>query len=413
MPDNSVETAAAEGTLNKRSKSQVVVAYKATQLYFRPETFEFIIVPEDDAGEFEAHGMDMCKAVDDLHQANLGVTNAVERYGSLMHSTNPAALSGAKKDYDKAQDSLEAVAAVLKTKLEGLTPMAKFATGGSGIVELIPLRKKWSNQAKPEVAAAAAAPALTRRKYGKKSLFVDSRKIKKSWKTLSAREKSIARSLPRTAPSPAPAAAPVPGPGAAPAPGQDSPGPATMGGPQNPNGQQNILVRDANGKHQIDLEKLAKQVTELKPELKAEILSFDEKQINGILFEWAEAMNKDLKWERQGIKGHFTNNVDLSAQAQLMRYVCGVGAEAAWDPKNGKVGLKAEAKGEFVLAEGKANMTIYAPHRLGWVLRLTSRSGKVYPLGAIRAQLEVVLAGVVARVRWWSWPLRLSQVRRG
>ena len=323
MADNSVETAAAEGTLNTRSKSQVVVAYRATQLYFRPETFEFIIVPEDEAGEFEAHGMDMCKAVADLHQANLGVTNAVERYGSLMDSTDPAALSGAKKDYDKAQGSLEAVAAVLKKKLEGLEPMAKLATGGSGIVELIPVRKQWSNQPKPAGGAATAV----RRKYGRKSLFVDSRKIKKSWKTLSARQKNTARSRPR----------------AAPAPGPDHPNPGAVGDPHNPNGQENILVRDANGKHKIDWEKLAKQVKELKLELKAEIASFDENQTNGILFEWAEAMNKDLKWDPQSNNGYFTNNVDLSAQAQLMRYVCGVGAEAAWDPKNGKVGLKAEA----------------------------------------------------------------------
>jgi hypothetical protein len=347
-----------EGKLNTKHKSNVVVPYKPNQLYFRPGTFEIVEVPEDEAAAFEAHGRSMCKAVDDLHRANIAVSESVARYSALMNSPDPQALAGAKKDYDKAQSWLKKVQAVLSTNLQGLEPLSKMATGGGSIVELIPLSRTGGTGARGNPGT---------RQYGRKMVFVDSSRMGSGWRAF-----PLDRQRPR-------AGGPRSGPGSQ---------------QHEQNGHENLMMRDASGKKKVDTAKLMKQLKDLKPEIKAEIWKTD--QFSGVMFDWAEAMNKNLKIERQGIAGHFTNNVDLSAQAQLMRYMGGAGAEAVWDPKAGKMGLKAEAKAEFALAEGKASISLYAPHRIGWVLKLTSRDGKkIYPLGSIRAQLELVLVGVV------------------
>ena len=244
----------------------------------------------------------------------------------------------------------------LNKKLEGLDPLAKHATGGSGIVELIPLQRTGGTNARgnPNV-----------RQYGRKMVFVDSNQMNRGWRSF-----PLDRQRPR-------AGGPRSGPGSQ---------------QHEQNGHENLMMRDASGKKKVDWQKLRKQVNDLKPEIKLELVSFDDNQINGILFDWAEAMNKKLEWKTDE---SFSNNVDLSANAQLMRYLAGVGAETVWDPKNGKMGLKAEAKAEFALAEARGKAVLYVPHRLGWVLNFTSMSGKKYPLGAIRGQLELVLSGVV------------------
>lgn len=148
------------------------------------------------------------------------------------------------------------------------------------------------------------------------------------------------------------------------------------------------MTRDpATGERKLDAAKMMKQIKDIKPEIKAEFIKFDDKHFNGILFDWAKAWN---------VKGEYKNdNIDVSAQAQMMRYMGGVGAAATYDPSGGKLGFKAEAKAEFSVAEGKAAIAFYAPHRSGWVLHFQSpTSGKIYPLGAIRAKIEGVLAGV-------------------
>ncbi len=341
---------AAEGKKNTTSNSQVTVKYQPNRLYFRPDTAEIIKVVEHEAAAFEAHGYEMCKVVDDLHLANMAVSKCVTRYSMVMDSRDPTVLAGAKKDYEKAHQELKKAQAAVQVVLAQVEPLAKMATGGSSIVELIPLSSaRIGTQANPS----------GNRQLGKKTTFVISKRINSIWPKISL----------QGGPPEAP-----------PAPGSSTP-------------QENLLTRDADGKRKIDVQKLKTQLKDIKPEFKGSIWKPDE--VSGILFEWAESLNKKLVYENQWVKDNFHNNVELGAQAQLMRYAAGAGAEASWDPKAGKVGMKVEGKAEFNLAEGKAALVVYAPHRIGWVLKFTNPTGKVYPLGSIRARIEAILAGVV------------------
>jgi len=340
------QTPAGEGQLNTKRGSQVVVHYKPTQLYFRPETGELLLIPLEDAGAFEVHGKEMCKAVDDLHLANSALSDAISHYAERSGASDPRDRDDAKNGIDAARKKLEQANAALKEKIK---PLNKLAVGGNAIVELIPIRKVTSG-GKP-VADKNGKPL--QRRYGKKMTFVRSEKIKSHWRTYDLTSKTDTQS-----------------------------------------GHKSVLSKDANGKNKIDLGKLRKQLKEIKPKIKADFIDLDEHSVSGVLGDWAAAWNKTLHYDHQGIGSFGTNNVDVSAQAQLMRYMAGVGATAEWAPLEGKAGFKAEAKGEFALAEAKGSMTLYVPDRIGWVLQFTGKEDVVYPLGAIRGQFGLALSGV-------------------
>jgi hypothetical protein len=337
---------AGEGQLNTKRGSQVVVHYKPTQLYFRPETGELLLIPTADAGEFEVHGKEMCKAVDDLHLANIAMSNAISRYAEQYDASDPSDRVSAKSAVETARKKLDQANTALHEKIK---PLGTIATSGKSIVELIPIRKL-TNGGRP---VTDKNGKQLQRQYGKKMTFVRSDKIKSHWRTYDLTSKADTQS-----------------------------------------GHKSVLTKDANGKNKIDISKLQKQIKEIKPKIKAEFFDFDEHLVSGVLGDWAAAWNKTLHYDHQGIGSFGTNNVDVSAQAQLMRYMAGVGATAEWAPLEGKAGFKAEAKGEFALAEAKGCMTLYVPDRIGWVLQFTGKKGVVYPLGAIRGQFGLALSGV-------------------
>lgn len=356
MSDLSSQTPAAEGNLNSRTGSAVEVKYAANRLYFQPDTGEIIVLSVEDAGELEAHAFEMAKAVDDLHAANIKVSKAVDHYSEVKGSNDPALISFAKSQYDKAQHLLAEARRILTTNLKDVDVLAKHGTNASGIVELIPLQ------------SASGAPGRTRQ-YNRKVVHVKGAKLR----NLGLRRFPLDRERrPRSAAR------------------------NVVGSQQaDPNGSESFITRNTSGVS-VDRAKLLKQIKDIKPEIKAELLSFDDHSCDGIISDWAEAFNKKLTHQEEGIFGIGEKNIDFSAGAQLMRYAAGVGAEASWDPKNGKAGMKAECKAEFSLAEAKASLKFMAPHRLGWVLQFTSpTSNETYPLGAIRATLEIVAAGVV------------------
>jgi hypothetical protein len=340
------QTPAGEGQLNTKRGSQIVVHYKPTQLYFRPETGELLLIPVADASEFEVHGKEMCKAVDDLHLANIAMSNAISRYVEQRNTPNPSDRASAKSAIETARKKLDQASTALHEKIK---PLGTIAASGKSIVELIPIRKVTSG-GKP-VTDKNGKPL--QRQYGKKMTFVRSDKIKSHWRTYDLTSKADIQS-----------------------------------------GHKSVLTRDANGKNKIDISKLQKQLKEIKPKIKAELFDFDEHSVSGVLGDWAAAWNKTLHYDHQGIGSFGTNNVDVSAQAQLMRYMAGVGATGEWAPLEGKAGFKAEAKGEFALAEAKGSMTLYVPDRIGWMLQFTGKEGAVYPLGAIRGQFGLALSGV-------------------
>ncbi|HEY4317366.1 MAG TPA: hypothetical protein VGN04_07175 [Herbaspirillum sp.] len=337
MSDNNTSTG--RGKTNTTHQSRVPVPHQSTQLYFRPETGELLLVPNNDALDFENHGREMCKAVDDLHRANMGMSDAVAAF-QARNATDPTAKANAQKSVSAAEDKLHKANDALREKIK---PLGDIKMGGTSIVELIPIRQLKDG------------PAGNKRQaqYGKKMTYVRSDKIKNHWRTYKLTSKEDTQS-----------------------------------------GNKSILGKK-DGKSKVDYDKLKKQLTAIKPKIKAEFVDFNEHSVSGTLFEFAEAWNKDLKYSHQGLGKFATNNVDISAQAQFMRYMAGVGASAEWSPLEGKAGLKAEAKAEFALAEGKGSLTVYAPNRTGWVMQFTSQKGVSYPLGAIRGQLELAVAGIV------------------
>lgn len=342
---------AAQGKTNTTAQSQVEAKVQPCQFYFRPDTAEIICVPEKLAGPLQAHALEMAQAVQDLHDANIKVSEAVTKYGKAVATKDPQEVQKAKNDYDRAQGFLAKVQKILASKTKDLQ-LAKLDTNGSGMIELLPV--------------APGGPNGKGKQFNRKIVHVKStHPAAQGWRAFPIdRERGSASSQRRN-----------------------------VAGSQ-PHESESIFARDpATGKRSLDHKKMMKQISAIKPEIKAEFIKFDDVQFNGIIEDWALSWN--YKKEGQGLNGHFKDNIDTSRQAQTMRYMAGVGAAAVYDPSGGKLGLKAEAKAEFAVAEGKASIAFYAPHRIGWVLHFQSpTTGKLYPLGSIRAKIEAVLAGV-------------------
>lgn len=340
MAENDASTAGqdkpkAHGTMNIREGSQVFADYEPTELYFHPETGDLLIVPSHEAAEFEKHCMYMCKLVDDFHKANNAVTDAITVYAEKQGSSDPTEREGAEKAVEKAGEKLKE--ANDKLKDEGLKPLGSIAAGGKSIIELIPIRKTKAKDAKGK---------QKQMQYGRKMTYCQPQKKQDHWRTYKLTSKADTQS-----------------------------------------GQASIITKDKNGKNKVDKEKLAEQLKGVTAKL--ELVGFEEHSITTTLTDWAKAWNEDLQWQKP-----ISNNVDLSAKAQLMRFTAGIGAASEWSPSEGNVGLKAEAKADFAVAEARADAVWSIPDRLGVVLQFTGKK-EVYPLGAFRMQVALILTGVV------------------
>ncbi len=148
-----------------------------------------------------------------------------------------------------------------------------------------------------------------------------------------------------------------------------------------------------------------------------------EKEYHGVLTQWAKVMNGDiahfLERKTTDIEKHFNidpadpkRHVDLSAEAQLMRYTAGAGIEANFNPfqgnlfdkrdsgwvktmkrgiGEGKFGIKANAHADFAVAEGKVRTIWYWPHFAGWHCDATVLKQPI-DLGWWRFSADVVLS---------------------
>ena len=148
-----------------------------------------------------------------------------------------------------------------------------------------------------------------------------------------------------------------------------------------------------------------------------------ETEYHGVLTQWAKVMNGDiahfLERKTSDIEKHFNidptdpkRNVDLSAEAQLMRYTAGAGIEANFNPfqgnlfdkrdsgwaktmkrgiSQGKFGIKANAHADFAVAEGKVRTIWYWPHFAGWHCDPTVMEQPI-DLGWWRFSADIVLS---------------------
>ncbi len=169
-----------------------------------------------------------------------------------------------------------------------------------------------------------------------------------------------------------------------------------------------IVSQDANGNQvnktirqgKIDTAELKKQLSNVPVSLKFDLVD----DTNVIVSHWAEEMNKSLTWPKGDGKvdeSVYHQYVDISAQAQLMRYSHGGGASAEYNPSEKKLEGKIEGHASFALGEAKAEMALYLPDRLGVSLLFPAK--KVTPqtpdgvcnMGALRFAMKLVLSGSV------------------
>lgn len=147
-------------------------------------------------------------------------------------------------------------------------------------------------------------------------------------------------------------------------------------------------------------------------------------QYADIFSDWARVMNGDIKTfiERQqnAVEKHFNldpkdphRNIDLNAEAQLMRWAAGAGLEVNFNPfrgnlhdkrdrhwadrakrglKSGAFGIKANADASFAIAEGRVSTALYFPHYAGWHAT-PEVLGQDFDLGYFRFYGDIALYG--------------------
>lgn len=152
----------------------------------------------------------------------------------------------------------------------------------------------------------------------------------------------------------------------------------------------------------IDTEELKKQFKKASVSLKFEDELIEDSNV--VLTDWAEKMNKGLTWPKENAKpddeSTYHQYVDISAQAQLMRYSQGAGLSAEFNPLEKKVSAKMEGHSSFALGEAKASAELFIPDRLGIALLFPAKAsaglaGDVCNMGAIRYTINAVLSGNV------------------
>lgn len=161
-------------------------------------------------------------------------------------------------------------------------------------------------------------------------------------------------------------------------------------------------------------------------EKKWKIKPDDADAYTGVLGEWAKTMNGDiatfLERGKEDVEKKFNidpkasrRNIDLSADAQLMRYTAGAGLEANFKPfkgnlddqrdgnwykrakrviNSGECAFKANAQAAFAVAEGRVQADLYFPHCAGFHASLVAANGAaVFDLGYWRFFGSLMLSG--------------------
>ena len=344
--------------LNPVKNSTSPVEYKACTAYFRPETFEIILVPEKARAKFEKHANENCWIVDQYHKANQSAAQVIDAYEKLRQKPagplrDKLAIK-AQKDHIDAYEEVRNAHARFRNRLADLDSLKKFADGGVGIVELVPLRPN--------------------HQPGRRMVYVLSTEIDPRWDKILLADKpksSNEKGLNTTAFKEA---------------GED------------------IIKRDpVTRKKSIDIKKMLAQAFDPKKfEAKHGLFSFEDFQDSGALTDWARAFNSKAKFSSKGrvdgpIGKWLDDHVELKAEAQVLRYVVGAGGDLLWKPGELRAGIKVAGQAQLSLGEAKVSLTMHAPNRLGCdIATFDNWEGtKEYPVGLFRVEVEAVLAGLL------------------
>lgn len=149
---------------------------------------------------------------------------------------------------------------------------------------------------------------------------------------------------------------------------------------------------------QLDWSKLKKQITDIADgtTIKTDIVWFDDwlkvEDQSKDLFEWSRRLNENLNLERSYQSGGDheagSKKVDLSAEAQLMRWGYGSsGLSGEFKPFQGKASIKASGHAELMLAQAKGSIDCYEPPG-GYMMAFAGVN-----LGMLRSHTMLSVAG--------------------
>ena len=380
-------TCIAEGRTNTTRESCVDAHVQHAGLFFMPETGEVVAVPLAEGAALRSEYMRLSMRVADYHCANEALALADERMAAI-------ALADAQRQFvdhqvreDARQGQLWALEWRDKTNealRSELQPLGKLDGTGKKLIELIPLAdkpgdKRHATTVKTEdwkrdktdlkrtfwnVKTGAGlrnkvnawADPKNPAQLPEKLVYVRSDKLKPAW--LKFKDQAATK-------------------------------------------WSEVYRKDANGKRQLDQAKLKQYVTDQVKAAKIQTKDFVnlKAEHSGTLAgEWAE------QWNRQAVKkgeasakvaGVHVADVDLSAEAALMRYTAGGSLNATFEPFKAGVAIKAEGHADVALAEGKATCDLYLPSRDGIMLYLLALDMSRYDLGAVRLQVSATVSGVV------------------
>lgn len=310
--------------LSKADGHVIQVEHESVMLYFRPETEEFICIPDEDAGEFDNHCQDLARRVEEFHQAKVAHTREVNHYTEQLvkPDANPDSLVTAVNTQEtKLEEKRQALLEILN---DGDTSNM----GYKEVVELIPILDTRKGKGKKQTGKRytyATTGYFSERSGGRSQ----EGKAKK-WHTVTMKQANGAK--------------------------------------------ESIYRVDKKGKRSIDIKKLRKQLgTDMLPKLKAELkdyVNLDDYNVNSTLFDWAESWN-----EAAFAYTELDCGIEISAAAQFMRFVSNAGASAEFDPNSGMLKADVKYSEKLALVSGIGVTECHIPDKLGWALTYKGEEG--------------------------------------
>lgn len=351
MPGN--DEALSKGKSNPTRNSQVVALVDPEPLvFYQPFSGELWVVPAEHKTAFETECRlmdklmyDLCLAKEEYQKAQEEWL-AAERAGAGPGRTipqHPNIREQAKKKLEAAEKKLEAAQ---KAVDEEFKPLGQLDDTGGKLTELIPIRQR----AKPK-AGAKTSTERTGHAWAQKWTYVRDDKVKSKRHVY----------------------------------------PLGKGDQKDVQSQSGSFVKDGK----LDTKALNEQLSKLetsttwkqelaKSEVQGALFEGINRSIEATLNEWADGLNGDVK-----------QKVELKPEVQLLRYFAGAGVSADWDPRKKNLAVRADARAEFALAEGKIKAGGYWPSRGGHMIKLVGpKSGTTYEAGLIRCGFELELFGM-------------------
>lgn len=349
----------AKGQTNRTSGSVVSAELEPQpQVFFRPETEELLIVPADKVTSFEQE----CRELDQISYALLEskkrYSNATDAHLDAQRASagpkrggpqDPQLLRKAEAELQKAEKELVAAHETIDKEFQALGKLD--GTGGK-LYELVPIRQRSSTVSSGDSSGTGSSKSKKKGQthtWGKKWTYVRSAKIKNHFRSYNLNEVEQEKY-------------------------QGQPKQSAIG----------------EGK-KLDKDKLRKQLSDLKASAKWR----EEVKTSGTLLDDVNTSIQDSleEWSEGITAGN--GYAELAVEAQLLRYFAGAGAQASWNPKEGNIAVRGDARAEFVIAEGRFTAAAYWPGRAGHMIQMTGpKTKKVYDAGLIRAGLKLELYGM-------------------